>query len=769
VADDTDGTDFIRAMVAEDLESGKHAGVVTRFPPEPNGYLHIGHAKSICLNFGLAKQFGGRCHLRFDDTNPETEDVEYAESIKRDVKWLGFDWGEHFFHASDYFERLYDLAVVLIKAGKAYVCSLSDEKIRELRGTVKEAGTPSPYRERSVEENLDLFRRMRAGEFDDGAHVLRAKIDMAANNMKMRDPLLYRIRKATHHRTGDAWCIYPFYDFTHCLSDAFEEITHSICTLEFDNNRELYDWVIDTLRPHLPAKPEQTEFARLNLSYWIMSKRKLLELVNANLVGGWDDPRMPTISGLRRRGVTPEAIRAFCDRIGVAKSNSTVDMKLFEHVLRDDLNHRAPRVMAVLRPLKLVITNYPEGKTEDLEASYWPHDVPQEGTRQVPFARELYIEHDDFIETPPKNYYRLAPGREVRLRYAYFVTCEDVIKDESGTIVEVRCSYDPETRGGSAPDGRSPKGTIHWVAAETSLPATVRLYDRLFKSEFPGADGDFKDDLNTESLEVLAGARVERSLADTKPGSLFQFERNGYFFSDPKESTAGSLVFNRTVSLRDSWGKKKTQPKATPPRKGKQEKKGGGKKKKRTKEEVLAELSATQAELFSNYVDALGLSIDDARGIASDADLAAAFDAAHSAHANAKAVANWVVNELARELKEKTLAELPFGGAQLGALVGLIDDGTISGKIAKDVFAAMLAGEGEPAAIVEAKGLKQLADPAELRPVVQAVLDAAPERVAQYREGKTSLRGYFVGQIMRETGGRANPKVVGTLLAELLA
>ena len=543
-------SNFIRAIIDEDLATGKHKKIVTRFPPEPNGYLHIGHAKSICLNFGLARDYEGTCHLRFDDTNPEKEEVEYIESIMEDVHWLGFDWGEHLYYASDYFEQLYGFAVELIKQGKAYVCDLSAEEIREYRGTLTQPGKNSPYRDRSIEENLDLFARMRAGEFEEGSRVLRAKIDMASPNVVMRDPTLYRIRKVEHHRTGDEWCIYPMYDFTHCLSDAIEGITHSICTLEFENNRPLYEWILEQVYPE--PHPRQIEFARLNLSYTMMSKRKLLDLVNRGVVESWDDPRMPTISGLRRRGYTPASIRDFAERIGVAKANSIVDVALLEHCVREDLNKTAPRTMAVLRPLKVVIENYPEGEVEYLEAVNNPQD-PEAGTRQIPFAREIYIEQEDFMEDPPKKFFRLAPGREVRLRFAYFITCTDVIKDEEGNIVEIRATYDPETKGGAAPDGRKVKATLHWVAAEQSLPAEVRLYDHLFIKEDPN-EGDLEENLNPNSLEVLTDARVELNLAEVESGDRFQFERQGYFCVD-KDSTKEHLIFNRTVALRDTWAK----------------------------------------------------------------------------------------------------------------------------------------------------------------------------------------------------------------------
>jgi glutaminyl-tRNA synthetase len=550
-------TNFIKQIVAADVAAGKNGGrVVTRFPPEPNGYLHIGHAKSICLNFGLAADAGGATHLRFDDTDPSKESMEYVDSIKQDVRWLGFDWQDRLFFASDYFEKLYGFAVQLIRLGKAYVDHLSADEIREYRGTLTRPGRNSPYRDRSVAENLDLFGRMRAGEFADGACVLRAKIDMAAPNVVMRDPTLYRIKRVSHYRTGEAWCIYPMYDFTHCLSDMLEGITHSVCTLEFENNRELYDWVLDTLQTL--CHPQQIEFARLNLNYTVLSKRKLIELVEKGIVTGWDDPRMPTISGYRRRGYTPEAIRNFCERIGVARADSTVDIGLMEHCLREDLNRRAARVLGVLRPLKVTLVNYPEGRTEELDAVNNPED-PSMGTRKVPFSREIFIEREDFLEDPPKKFFRLAPGREVRLRYAYFIRCEEVLKDAAtGEVTELRCTYDPATRGGDAPDGRKVQGTLHWVSAPHAVPAEVRLYSHLFTRENPddaAPDGHFTDHINPASLEVLPDCRLEPGLAAAAPGSPYQFERLGYFCVDSKDSRPERLVFNRAVTLRDTWAK----------------------------------------------------------------------------------------------------------------------------------------------------------------------------------------------------------------------
>ena len=557
-SDSTPPSDFIRNIVAVDLKTNKHGGrVVTRFPPEPNGSLHIGHAKSICLNFGIASEHdGGFCHLRFDDTNPSKEEVEYIESIKRDVRWLGFDWGEHLYYASDYFENLYQYAVQLVKEGKAYVCSLSTQEIREYRGTLTEPGMDSPYRTRSVEENMDLFERMRAGELEEGSHALRAKIDMSSPNLNMRDPVIFRILRVNHHRTGDRWCIYPTYDFAHCLSDSIEGITHSICTLEFEDHRPLYDWVLDELG--VDCHPQQIEFARLNLSYTVMSKRKLLELVEDGYVAGWDDPRMPTISGLRRRGYTPESIRNFCERIGVAKRDNVVDVALLEHSIREDLNQRAPRVMAVMHPLRLVIDNYPDGQVEELDAVNNPED-PNMGSRKVPFSRLIYIEHEDFREDPPKNFFRLAPGREVRLKDAYYITCVGVVKDErTREVVEIHCTYDPDTLGGSSKDRRKVQGTLHWVSAAHSLKAEVRLYDHLFLKAKPADENDgsdFKAYLNPDSLQTVTSCQVEPSLAGAAPGSWYQFLRQGYFCVDPAVATGGALVFNRTVPLRDSWAK----------------------------------------------------------------------------------------------------------------------------------------------------------------------------------------------------------------------
>jgi len=561
VSEETGFSNFIRQIVEADLADGKHAGVVTRFPPEPNGYLHIGHAKSICLNFGIARDYNGRCHLRFDDTNPVKEEVEYIDSIQEDVRWLGFDWGEHLHHAADYFDQLYEWAEKLIRNGRAFVCDLSGEEIRKSRGTLTEPGAESPYRNRTVDENLDLFRRMRAGEFPNGARVLRARIDMASPNLNMRDPVMYRILHSPHHRTGDAWCLYPTYDWAHGQSDAIEGITHSLCTLEFEAHRPLYDWYLEQIDP--PHRPRQIEFARLNLGFTVLSKRMLNELVAGNFVAGWDDPRMPTLAGLRRRGYTPEAIRLFCDRIRVAKADSLVDMELLENTLREDLNVRVPRAMCVHRPLRVVVTNLPEGHLEEFEAPNFPDDPPRMGSRRLPFTRTLFVERDDFMENPSKKFHRLAPGKEVRLRFAYVIRCDEVVKDPgSGEVVELRCSCDRATLD-APPAGRKVPGTIHWVSAEHSIPAELRLYDRLFTTPNPASgDGDYTTRLNPASLQILEGGRAEASLASARPGDRYQFERRGFYIADAKDSRPGCPVFNRIVPLRDTWARTVSAEKA---------------------------------------------------------------------------------------------------------------------------------------------------------------------------------------------------------------
>ncbi len=764
--------DFIRAIVAADLASGKHSRIATRFPPEPNGYLHIGHAKSICLNFGVAGENGGTCNLRFDDSNPETEEMEYVESIQKDIRWLGFEWdGLHF--ASDYFEALYDRAETLIEKGLAYVDSLSEDEIRAYRGTVTEPGRESPYRSRSVEENLELFRRMRAGELPDGAAVLRAKIDMAAPNMKMRDPLLYRIRHAEHYRRGSAWSVYPLYDFTHCLSDSLERITHSFCTLEFENNREIYDWILDAVGEPEPH-PRQIEFARLNLSYTVLSKRRLLELVREGHVEGWDDPRMPTLSGLRRRGVPSAAIRDFSERVGVARADNVVDYALLEHSIRDALNTEAPRVLAVLDPLKVVIENYPEspaGQAEELEAPYFPRDVGKPGSRALPFSRELWIERDDFSEDPPKGYHRLAPGREVRLRYGYFIRCTGVVKDEAtGRVTEVRCTYDPATRGGSAPDGRKVRGTIHWVSAGSALEAEVRLYDRLFTVSRPAAGAeDYRTYLNPESLVVARGARIEPSVASAAPGSRFQFERQGFFFLDPKASAEGAPVFNRIVTLRDGWVRQESREPAPaaatgPEPTGVAEPDAGKSGRPSPPPDPRQGLDPQALERFERFRGERGLDAQDARLLAEDPARAELFEEALARHDNARAIANWIVNDLLREAKERPLAELPFGGAELAELVALVDDGTLSTPLAREVFARLVEAGGSPRAIARERGLEQVSDASALDPLVARVLAEHPEEAERLRAGEAKLLGYFVGQVMRESRGKANPAEVQRIL-----
>jgi len=745
--------DFIREIIDQDLAAGRHSRVVTRFPPEPNGYLHIGHAKSICLNFGIARDYSGVCHLRFDDTNPSTEDVEYVEAIQRDVRWLGFDWADKLFFASDYYPRLYEFAEELIEKGLAYVCDLDENQISEYRGSLTEPGRPSPYRSRSVEENLDLFRRMKNGEFPDGSRVLRAKIDMASPNMKLRDPLLYRIKHAHHYRSGDRWCIYPLYDFAHPLSDALEGITHSICTLEFENNRDIYDWLVDNVE--LPARPRQYEFARLNLTHTVMSKRKLLELVESKRVSGWDDPRMPTIAGLRRRGVTPEAMRSFATRVGVAKNNSTVEIELFEHTLREDLNERAPRVLGVLRPLRLVIENYPEGETEELDAPFWPHDVPKEGSRKLAFGRELFIDQNDFAENPPKDFFRLAPGREVRLRHAYVIRCERVEKNEQGEITRIVASYDPATRGGAS-GARKVKGTLHWVSAAHAVDAEVRLYDRLFSTEFPGKDsGDPLSDLNPDSLSVISNAKLEPSLGAARGGDRFQFEREGFFFVDPIDSKPGAPVFNRTVGLKDTWAK--LAEKAAP-------------RPASVKGDKPAAAAQATKDAPSPAAQALakrhGLSPEDARVLAEPGPLRTLFDDGLALAANARALAAWIVNELPADARAG--GSLPFGGRELAELVRLVDDGTLSGALAKKVLAEMLKGGGSPSAIADSLGLRQINDPATIAPIVASVLEESAEVVARYRSGNKNVLGALTGMILKRTGGQANPKLVSRILLEKL-
>ena len=756
----------------EDLEAGRHSKVITRFPPEPNGYLHIGHATSICLNFGIAEEMDGVCHLRFDDTNPETEDVRYVRSIIEDVKWLGFDWGEHLYYASDYFGQMYDFAVHLIRNGKAYVESLSEEEIREYRGTVTEPGRPSPYRGRSVEENVDLFRRMKEGEFPDGAHVLRAKLDLSSPNMLLRDPVLYRIRHAHHYRTRDDWCVYPLYDYAHPIEDAIECVTHSICTLEFENNRPVYDWVVENIP--ISCRPRQYEFARRNLDYTVMSKRKLLEIVKGGYVSGWDDPRLWTVAGLRRRGFTPRSIRNFAELVGVGRIENRIDIGKLEFAIRDDLNHQAPRVLCVLRPLKVVITNYPNNQVEELEAPYFPRDVPREGSRTVPFSKVIYIDRDDFMEDPPEGYHRLAPGREVRLRYAYVIRCDEVIRDSAGEIGELRCSYDDGTRGGRTAEGRAVRGTIHWVSAEHSVECEVRLYDRLFSVPDPEeGDEDFKSRLNPESLLVVKGARIEPSVVRDPDDTRYQFERLGFFWRDPIDSKPEALVFNRTVTLRDNWTRPAESEKpsvATASSQNGKERKPRGIERSSEERSASAppprspELEASR----SRYVSAHGLAETEAEILTRDVATAALFEEAIATGAPARQVANWVVHELPREMNTRATEVTRVTGADLGKLVSLIEAGTLSSSAGREVLAAMLATGKDPALIVEEKGLSQISDPATLRAAVAEVVAANQSKADEYRSGRVGLLGFFVGQVMRKTGGRANPEVATELLEEFL-
>jgi glutaminyl-tRNA synthetase len=762
-------TDFIRDIIDEDLRTGRHQTVRTRFPPEPNGYLHIGHAKSICLNFGLAQEYRGTCNLRYDDTNPTKEDIEYVESIERDVRWLGFEPSAVLFSA-DYFEQMYQWAEKLIRDGKAYVCDLDDEQIRVYRGSLSEPGKPSPWRDRSVEENLDLFRRMRAGEFPDGARTLRAKIDMASANMKMRDPLLYRIRHASHHRTGDAWCIYPMYDYAHPLEDAIEHITHSICTLEFENNRELYDWVIEHTGAGGHNPPRQYEFARLNLDYTVMSKRKLLRLVEERHVAGWDDPRMPTIAGMRRRGFSPEAIRAFADMIGVAKNNSVVDVGKLEFCVRDDLNKNAPRVMGVLRPLEIELTSY--SGEEPLEAPYFPPDVGKPGARAVPFTRTILIDRDDFQETPEKDYLRLAPGRTVRLRYAYCITCDEVVRGPDGSIVKLKATHHPETLGGKPPaDGRKVWGVLHWVSAERSVPVEVRLYDRLFRSSRPEEAGDFLQDLNPQSLEIVTGARVEASLAQAPAGSRWQFERVGYFAVDSEDSRPGAPVFNRIVTLRDSWAAKAEPAPAPAVVEKKENSKAKTRPKLKSPAEYRAEARARDPELAAAHAwmsGELGLGANEADLLSGTPAVVAFFRAALESSGSAAASARWIINELPRVAGDRDHDALPFDGFQLGALVRMVEEGKLTGPAAKDVLAEMARTGGDPATIAASRAAAPV-DAGALASLVDEVIAKHADKVAQYKAGKTGLLGFFVGQVVKASKGAADPATASKLISDRLA
>jgi glutaminyl-tRNA synthetase len=747
--------DFLRTIVEEDIKAHKYNEVVTRFPPEPNGFPHIGHAKSIAINFGIARDYNGHCNLRMDDTNPTTEDTRYVEALKDAVEWLGFKWEGNVRYTSDYFPELYQYAIELIKMGKAYVDSLTEEEIREYRGTVMEAGRRSVYAERSVEENLDLLERMKEGEFKDGEHVLRAKIDMSAANMKMRDPLLYRIRHAHHYRTGDAWNIYPMYDYGHCLSDYIEGVSHSICTLEFENNRDIYDWVLDTLGLTSP-RPYQHEFARLGINYTVMSKRKLLELVNEGYVNGWDDPRMSTIAGLRRRGYTPESILNFCHQIGIAKANSMVDVAQLEFCIRDDLNTKVPRVMCVLDPLKVTIENY-EG-SEELDASYYPEDVPKEGSRKLPFSREIYIEREDFSENPPAGFYRLTPEQPVRLKHAYIITCKEVIKDAQGNVTEIIATYHPTSKSGSDTSGIKVKSAIQWVDAKSAKTVEVRLYDRLYTCEAP----EGVEDLNPDSLKVIKNALVEPALITEKPDVRFQFERQGYFYADPVDYTDETPVFNKIVGLKDSWNKKAKGDEAP----AKNERKAVEKKVQIVGE--VAPMSEAEQGRYEQYTSELKLGNEVANTLARDEKLAAFFEAALSVHNSPVTLANIVSSEVARELKEKDAGELKFTPEKIAELVKMIDDEIISNKIAKQVFEEMALSGEKPTKIVEEQGLKQISDPDIIGQFIDEVMAKNAENVEKYKAGNTKLFGSFVGQVLKVSGGKANPQVVNDLVAQKL-
>ena len=765
--------DFIRSMITRDLRTGKYGGrVVTRFPPEPNGFLHIGHAKSICLNFGLAEEHpGGRCHLRLDDTNPDTEKAEFVEAMKRDIRWLGFDWGEHLYHASDYFEHLYRYALVLIDKGLAYVDSSTEEEIRERRGSVTTPGVDSPWRDRSRDENLDLFRRMRAGEFPDGSHVLRARIDMAHRNMVMRDPLLYRIRHSHHYRQGDDWPIYPMYDFAHCLSDSVERVTHSLCTLEFENNREIYDWLLEHVDAPAP-RPEQTEFAPLVLDYVITSKRRLKELVRTGHMRGWDDPRMPTLAGLRRRGVTPDAIRALCDMVGVARARSRVDFGKFEFAVRDDLNRKAPRAFCVLDPLKVVLTNYPGGREEIFGAPRLPGGDGEWGTRELPFGRELCIDRADFAERPPPGFHRLRPGGEVRLKYACTIRCDAVQKDEAGRVAELHCSFDPATLGGVAPKGRRVRGIVQWLKADRAVPAEVRLIDRMFSVAEPPPD-DIAGALNPESERVVPDALVEPGLAGTPPGTHYQFERLGYFFSDPVDSRGDCLVFNRTVTLRDSWGARARREaggtdgsRVSGPRRHSGEARASARRLS-AEESLASDLDRRRfRELRSQGVaEAAAASL-----VRSPAALKL-FGAARTRYPDgADSIAAWLVNDFTRLLGSADSADPSrLDPVALADLTRAVDTGELSHRQGRAVLAALLRRGGSFAEVRVAVDLTEIGDEATLGAMLREIVADYPDKVAAYRAGRTGLLGFFVGQVMRRTGGKADPRAASRLAEALLS
>ena len=747
----TENKDFLRSIVEEDLKLGKYQEIVTRFPPEPNGFPHIGHAKSIYINFGIAKDYNGHCNLRMDDTNPTKEDTEYVEALKDAVEWLGFEWDKKVCFTSDYFPKIYDYAIELIKMGKAYVDSLDEEEIREYRGTVTEAGKRSKYAKRSIEENLDLFERMKNGEFKDSQHILRAKIDMSASNMKMRDPLLYRIKHSHHFRAGDEWSIYPMYDFAHCLSDYIEGVTHSLCTLEFENNRDIYDWVLNTLGL-TSARPYQYEFARLGINYTVMSKRKLLELVEAHQVDGWDDPRLPTIAGYRRRGYTPQSILNFCEQIGISKANSMVDVAQLEFCIRDDLNPKVPRVMCVLHPLKVTIVNY--NGTEEIDAPYFPHDVPKEGSRKLPFSKEIYIEREDFNENPPKGYFRLTPEQPVRLRHGYIIHCKDIIKDADGNIIEIQVEYNRESKSGFDKSGIKVKSAIQWVSAKEAIKVEVRVYDRLFKDEAPKG----VEDINSHSLEIIKDALIEPAVIIEKPDERFQFEREGYFYADPIDYTDEKPVFNKIVGLKDSWAKKK---------KPTQNSSKTQVKKVQIDGEIVA-MNEKQQTLFDRYTKELKLNSEVANILARDEQLSSFYEISLSLLNSPTTLANIVTNEVARELKQMQVDELKFDAQQISQLAKMVDEEIISSKIAKQVFEEMVKSGKNPTQIVEDKALIQISDPSVLSPIIDEVISKNPENVAKFKAGNNKLFGFFIGQVLKATGGKANPKVVNSLVTQKL-
>jgi glutaminyl-tRNA synthetase len=761
---------FIADVIEADLAARRVKGqVVTRFPPEPNGFLHIGHAKSILLNFGLARGFGGRTHLRFDDTNPVTEETEYVEAIEGDVRWLGGDWGQHLYYASDFFDRMYECAERLVREGKAYVDTQTQDQIREQRGSFERPGVNSPFRDRPPAESLDLLRRMRAGEFPDGAMVLRARIDMAHANVLMRDPLLYRIRHASHHRTGDRWCIYPMYDYAHPLEDAFEGVTHSICTLEFESNRELYDWVLDNLGPWEP-RPRQYEFARLALGYTVLSKRKLLQLVQEKRVSGWDDPRMPTIAGMRRRGVTPEALREFADRIGVAKNNSLVDIGKLEFAIRGDLEDRSPRALAVLSPLPVTLTNWPAGRLEELDLPWWPGEPARGGSRKVPFSGALLVDRDDFALDPPKDWKRLAPGREVRLAGAYVIRCDAADRDASGAITGLRCTVDLASLGAD----RKVAGTVHWVDAARSIPAQVRLYDRLFRVEQPDAEPSFLDALNPDSLSVATGARTEPALAKAAPGDRYQFLRQGYFFADPVDSRPGAPVWNRTITLKDTWAARAQAKPAAEARKPREKKAAPGEAPaapRKTRAEFRAEARAANPALLArhaSYLEELGLSRDEADLLTGDPATAAYFDAALGGKAKPATIARWLLNDLTGLAGDRPLDALPLPGAAFGRFAALVDAGRLTPGAAKTLLADVVASGGDPEARLAALGLDKVQDRGAVEAAVAKVLAAQAREVERYRAGEKKLLGVLLGAVMKETQGAADPVLVRKVLQDLL-